>query len=171
MKNYILLSLVSFLFVACSAGYQDAVVTNNGKDALLNSAGEMTIKDSYDELIIFSEDYLKVKVNEKYGLIDESGQLVLKPYYDEIFLPYNGYIKINENGKYGLLNQTTMNIELKPIYDSITEYENNLFIVQLQGLYGCVKDNLEFVIEPKYDNVYAFYEGIARVKIDNKYGF
>ncbi|HEF3474383.1 TPA: WG repeat-containing protein, partial [Campylobacter coli] len=43
--------------------------------------------------------------------------------------------------------------------------------VELNGKWGFIDKNGEFVIEPKFDGVGNFSEGLARVELNGKYGF
>ncbi|EIA4394558.1 WG repeat-containing protein, partial [Campylobacter coli] len=42
---------------------------------------------------------------------------------------------------------------------------------KLNGKYGFIDKNGEFAIEPKFDYVWSFWEGLAGVKLNGKWGF
>ncbi|EAH9640326.1 WG repeat-containing protein, partial [Campylobacter coli] len=43
--------------------------------------------------------------------------------------------------------------------------------VKLNGKYGFIDKNGEFVIKPNFDDAWYFREGLAKVGLNGKYGF
>ncbi len=43
--------------------------------------------------------------------------------------------------------------------------------VKLNGKYGFIDKNGDFVIKPKFDDAWYFREGLAAVELNGKYGF
>jgi hypothetical protein len=78
---------------------------------------------------------------------------------------------VNGDYKYGFLNLKN-NFEIKPIYDSIGEYDSSGYcVVEINGKYGCINQKGEWVIQPKFDCIHPFTEtGYSTVNLNDKWG-
>ncbi len=71
-----------------------------------------------------------------------------KAYEDAVL---NGLNVQSKNGKYGFVNSKGKFI-IKPIFDEVTEFENNLSIVKYNDKWGVIDLHGKTVIEPEYTN-------------------
>jgi hypothetical protein len=108
-----------------------------------------------------------------YGITNEFGKDILKPTYKEMRIFENGLSKFQDKEKWGLIGEKGI-IVLKPIYD--TEYDfgllsEGLISVKKNNKCGYVNLKGEIKINFIYDWTEQFCNGIAFVKLNEKYNF
>ncbi|MEK7432028.1 MAG: WG repeat-containing protein [Cyanobacteriota bacterium] len=108
----------------------------------------------------------------KYGFIDYSGKIIIEAEFDEAEKFSNGISIIRKNNLFGFINSSGK--IFTPRFYEIKNYTNDNFLVvrAKDGKYGFVdKNTLETIIAPIFQDAFPFFEGFAKVKINNKYGF
>jgi hypothetical protein len=109
---------------------------------------------------------------EGYSIIDKEGHNLVYEFYDEIHEPKEGLVRIKKENKYGFIDTNGMTI-IPPIYNNATDFSESLASVQLDDEYfmiystGSKACNVPF----RYDSLYSYSEGFAKVKFFDKYGF
>jgi len=110
-----------------------------------------------------------------YGIIDRTGKSILKPTFEEMTMFESGLSRFKKDNKWGLINEKGL-IILKPEFE--TEYgfckrgfNDGLISVEKGGKYGYYSEKGDLVIEHKFDWTEQFCEGIAWVKVSEKYSF
>lgn len=80
------------------------------------------------------------------------------------------YMKMT--GKYGFINTDDGSIAISPRFDDVPYcFQHGLCGVGINGKYGFINKQGDWVIEPKYDSISFFSEGMCRVGVNGKYGF
>lgn len=166
-----LLILVFIIYSGCSQK-DNTIVTEFGKEGILNSDGEYSVKPIYDRVYPFDEyGYAKVQKDGLYGLVDSDSKLVIPVKYESIDPILDGYLKISQDKKFGLVDKNK-NIIIKPIYESIYEISDDSFAVKLNNKYGCiVKDDRTLSVKIIYNSLFQSIEKRARFEIDGKWGY
>jgi hypothetical protein len=113
--------------------------------------------------------------SDKFGIIDKTGKIILKPTYEEMTLIENGYCRFKENEKWGLMNEKGIKI-LKPQFDDRFSicyfgYKDGLISAVKNNKYGFYDYKGNLVIQHKYDYAQQFCNGMAWVKVGEKYSF
>lgn len=129
------------------------------------------IEPIYDSATSFEKGFSKVDIEGKYGLINKLGVECIPLYYDYISdCCINEMVEIKKGEKIGFANINTFFI-IEPIYDSATSFdEKGVSKVKIDGKYGFInKLGIQF-IPLIYDWIYEPYNGVARTKLNNKYG-
>jgi len=83
------------------------------------------------------------------------------------------YIKVEQNGYYGIITTDGKEI-IPPIYDNVFgPSENGLSLVEKNGKKGVVDKFGKFTykLNDKYEKIFPFSEGFAKVMLKGKYGF
>lgn len=75
----------------------------------------------------------------------------------------------NRNGKVGLM-KVSGEIIIKPLYESILPFSENLAIIKFNKKWGAVDKNGTIVIPPQYEDMESFENGLARVRLNGKWG-
>ena len=70
--------------------------------------------------------------------------------------------QVEQNGKYGFVNNKG-NFAIKPIFESVDEFNEGLAAVRQYGKWGFINKKGKFVVEPQYDRVGNFNNGLAYV--------
>lgn len=152
------------------------------------------ILDKYNSVSPFSEGMAFVMKNDKYGYIDKTGKYII-PLTNDFFpcdIPFclfkEGIVLIREltpdwkQYKYGYMDKTGKKITpLK--YDSAHPFSEGLAAVTINNKSGYIDKTGKEVIPLIYDSTSYYYdtykndnagsdfkEGVAIVKLDNKYG-
>jgi hypothetical protein len=168
-----------------------AAVELNGKWGYIDKSGLEVVPLKYDRAGDFSEGLAAVKLNEKWGYIEKSGKEVIPLKYDRAGNFSEGlavvefkkltmlgwgryYMHIDKSGKEinVRLNEQEFGIntrgeEMPPLdngKDSITGNVETTEPIRKEG-------KVDTVIPLKYDDVWSFTEGLAAVKVKNKYGY
>lgn len=128
----------------------DKVHNNKGKKLKDTKSMHFSIQKSVEAStalhVIHSSDY-------KYGLIDSNGKVVVESKYS--------FIKLSSNKDY-----------------SINSDDNNPIIVSLKtassgvsAKYGLIDKAGNVILEPKYDYIYRYSDGLAKAKLGDKIVF
>lgn len=136
----------------------------------VNPKGNYVINPQFKSAEMFIEGLALVEDNEgNYGYIDTTGKYVIVPKYVSatrfseglaFVTPYNGFITcIDKLGKeiFTLKNA-----------DKVTEFREGLAIVEKNDKEGFIDKTGKYVVEPKYERLSIFTEGLAAFGIMDK---
>lgn len=156
----------------------------------LNKSGKYLYVDSesmdtvlygrvFDDAQPFNNELAIIKLNGKYGCVNKEGHEIVPAIYDSIYLTRFDSFQTTIKAKKGLINNAGK-VLIQPKYDLYTDF-NNLFEKDLVSVsindkngrkHGIVsRHSGEEVIKPIYDNAFSFQDGLAAIKINNKYGY
>ncbi len=139
-----------------------AAVKKNGKWGFINKANIFVIPLQYDYVGsgMFTKDELYVFKNGKWGCIDRAGNVIL-PFeldYEDVFKAVN-----DENGE-------GINREIFSAYDgSANTFCDGMTLVKKNGKYGYADENGKTAVPLKYDFAQNFSEGLAAVRIKDRW--
>lgn len=152
----------------------------DGKCGFVNLEGKLIIPIEFDEpynpkyFCFFDNGYAYVKKNGKEGLINKEGNYIFKPEYDNIAC-WKKLFRLQKDSKQELQDLNGNIVVpagkysfdlLKDDYILVKENEENSIV-----LFGLMDPEANLLIKPKYEEMEDFYEGLAKVKSNNKYGF
>lgn len=120
-----------------------------GKYGFLNSKGKWEITNAYQEAGSFQEGYARVSLNKNWGFIDKTGKIV-----------------INQD-----INKTKSDVIKNAPFQSVSDFKDGIAAVQTRGKIGFIDKSGNWVIEPIYEDVKLFKNGIAAVKSPNNSGW
>ncbi len=147
----------------------------DGKYGFINREGELVIEPKFGYAWKFSEGLAPVIFSKnwrgKYGYIDTTGKLVIDTIYDWAggFTEGKGLVKIGD--KYGFID-TTGNYIIEPISaGGISQFRDGYAQIRIKGKWGFINAKGDIAIKPKFDQVWAFDNGIARVEINGMAGY
>ncbi len=103
-------------------------------------------------------------------MILSQGTFIIPPKYRELKWVDTNLIAFKEKRKWGILEQDTT-VRVEALFDEIGVFENGLTYVVQDGLYGLMDAFGEFIIEPKYTQIW--YAGMGNwtvVTEDSKHG-
>ncbi len=128
--------------------------------------GRAELKYNYSDIT-----YYKVSLasGDKYGyLLVTTGQWIIPPQFDDAkFFSKDNLARIAIDSKYGFID-ITGNIIIKPQFESVRNFSEDLAVVKINGKYGFIDKTGKLVIEPKLDNAHDFLNGTAEVEFNNK---
>ncbi len=122
-------------------------ILRNDKFGFVNREGKMVIEPRFDGANYFSEGLSCVKIGKKYGFIDKTGKFVIQPKYD-LCLGFSDGIAMVQV------------VQRKPVYSW-----KNFFIDKSENT----------VLSPPFESFKSFFssfsEGLALIKVDEKWGY
>ena len=150
-----------------------AVWHHNGKWGFVNEKGKLVIPVQFDGTDSFNDGVCRVVNNNLYGLIDKKGKFIVPCKYKFIGFCLEGCLSVRDvaTGKEGFIDKTGKIIV--PIkYDAVDRFFDGLAWVYKKNI-GCgyVNATGKEVIPLQYDYGWAFEQGVASVKKNNKWAF
>jgi len=161
-------------------------------------SGRVIVEQKYDGAGNFSEGLARVCIGckrtdafdfegGKWGYIDKMGKMVIEMNYDDASDFSEGLARVNIRGKWGFIDMTSK-IVIEAKYDDATDFKNGLARINIgrkkdkiglwelgvwsnRGKWGYIDKKGDIIIEPRFDEVSFFEEGLARVCIEGKFGF
>ncbi len=118
-------------------------------------------------------DYLILyKKNDKIGFLDVFGKIIIEPEYESATSFINGKALVKKNSNYSFIdieNNTIFSFSsafrMEAYNGNVTTYFNSNSMKS-----GFVNDLYTAICDSKYDKIYPFYNGYARVGINERYG-
>ena len=153
--------------------------------------GQMVISPQFDEATNFSEGLARVKIGDEkrgtWGFIDKEGKMIIKPRFFEAKEFHDGlaWVKEKANDTWSLINtQEDMiyinndNISIDKVADFSeglaaigTTFSMSFLEVTAPCEWGFIDKKGRMVIEPQFESVKPFSEGLAAVMIGSKWGY
>jgi hypothetical protein len=140
-------------------------IEQSDKVGFMDRTGKIIIPPTYDDAQSFSEGLAAVKLNDKYGYIDKSGKMAIPFQFKDAGSFHEGLACVTFNGEQRSYIETSG----KPV---INEEELDIGRPFSQGLaavrdkknkYGFIDRTGKLVIQPQFDRVGDFSEGLAAV--------
>lgn len=152
-----------------------------GKYGFIDQTGKLVIDMEYDKASDFHEGLACVKAKGKYGYINAEGTVVIPFEWDQALDFYDGIARVFSgtcdeygypmDGTYSLID-TQGNVRCTLNWEAVRGIEENgLLAVKERGKWGFVDLNNVVVIEPQWDDVGGFADGIAEYQSGEKYGY
>lgn len=141
----------------------------------INKKGEFIIKPQFERASIFHNSYALASKNKKWGIIDKKGNFIIQPIYNEINF-FGDFFKITLNEKISFIDASGKilmeNIDkVDEYYDSVIKYSDNIFSIKVNKKWGLINQNLEVLLEPKFDEFDRIANGnLIKLQIDDKFG-
>lgn len=133
----------------------------------INTNEKLIIKPQFNSAGAFSEGLADVRVGNKKGYIDKKGRLVIPCQFDDAFRFHNGYATVQIDNRWGLIDRKGR-FKIKPISESSLYFRDSseLSAYKIDRKYGFIDFNGNIIIEPKFEIVDGFSEGVAMVSSD-----
>lgn len=107
-------------------------------------------------------DNVRTGAGREEGLNSQRGKEKQRPQIEKrpkVELPLEEWIKVCKNGKWGFNNGLTTVIY--PKFDEVFSFKDDVACVDVDGKFGYINPQGEFVIEPQYECALSFSEGMA----------
>lgn len=161
MKRYrriFIIFCILFVFTSCSV--------NGGR-----KSENIVIKsnDTNQDYFVFIKYRNFWFQSNKYGYMNSKGEVVISPYFEYAEDFVDGMAKVKTNNGYGIIDKSGRYI-LQPIYSGCKLLGNGLISYKAYKWKLKDKEGKE-VGDLEFDDIMKFSEGLAAVKINNKWGF
>jgi hypothetical protein len=131
------------------------------------------IFNQYQELFPLSENFIRVKANDKYGVINLVGKTILKPEFEKVVFYESENIFITSKKDYYSIYYPNGNLKVFMNYplSRFDHYQEGMALIVHKGKFGFIDKDGLLLISTQYDDARAFKNGIAAVKIGNNWGY
>ncbi|PHS04288.1 MAG: hypothetical protein COA88_13795 [Kordia sp.] len=148
-----------------------AFIKQNDLIGLIDATGKVVIAPKFLKIKKFVNGYAKVKENEKWGLIDTKGQYFVKPIYNAISNVYGGNItaKIGETHGLVIFGEFKAMEGTQKIWDF--SRNDKITYAKRNDKVGFINSRGNWIVEPTYDKVRSFRNGLAPVCKAKKWGY
>jgi len=138
---------------------------------LIDVAGKVIVEPKFLKIKKFINGYAKIQETGKWGLIDVKGQYFVKPVYDAISNVYGGNVTAKKGEIHGLIVAG----EFKGVEGAqkIWDFSRNNKITHAKknDKIGFIDSKGNWIVEPVYDKVRSFKNGLAPVCKEKKWGY
>lgn len=157
-----------------------ACIKIGGKWGYIDTKGDLSMKPSFKTARNFSCGYAVVKNQDGYGFIDRSGHLCTSEYYDECHDFSEGFAHVIKNSKSGYLSADcvlAIGIQYEWGRDFIEKFacvNKNGKVFYIDANNRVINEKLKAMNADKIEDrmlILEFSEGLAPIKIGNKWGF
>lgn len=144
-------------------------VTENKKKGVIDRYGREIISMHYDYIYFDAvSDRIYAEKSDGIDIFDQEGRLLYVSDFEYLgFYGRKPYVVFRQSGKTGFMDYD-FNILLKPTYDRVGSFYNELAFVVLNGKGGYINERLELVLPVEFEQFDNFAIGIAKVKKDGR---
>lgn len=148
------------------------VVTESGKDKVINKSGEDVLTSGFSEVISIDGEYLVIKNNDKYGVIDTSGNSQIPCEYDYLSISFDKTYIAKKGDKYGLVkigNETALDFK----YSNMT-YRKVANFIEADGenfKTDIIDKDLNVVLSEVIISEINTEKGYIRIRVNDDYKY
>ncbi|ACB84318.1 WG repeat-containing protein [Natranaerobius thermophilus] len=156
-----------------------SVVIEDGQRGVINQEGEFIIEPVFDRIAnVEDADVFIIEQDDEFGVIDKKGNKIIEAKYHRIHDLYSysydldeHYFGVQVDDKIGLYHKSGEQIT-ELIFNDINDPRDGYISVEQNDNWGVFDlEAGDFVIEPKYDSIGEFSQGLASVELDRQWGF
>lgn len=144
-----------------------SIIKNTDGVGFINEAGQVVIKQQFLEAKPFSDGLAAVRVEKRWGFINHKGEFVIGPKYTNVhpFSEKLALVSLEEESPVFIDQRGNVVIESKPNWSFDGVFKEGLAPIVVKGKSGFINTKGEIAIEPKFDSVRSFSDGLAFVKV------
>lgn len=148
------------------------IISKDGKQGLINQAGEVQFPPTYHHFYNFSEDYSVAVLEGKYGFIDKQGKRLTPLQYNFAEDFSEDMAVVNNKGKFGFINRKGK-LVIPMLYDHATSFRYGVSSVQKDGKRFYINSQNQPVFtkfEQQYDKIWPIRPNKIIVQKNQLYG-
>lgn len=138
------------------------IITKEGKIKL-------DLSNPIQEMYPMGDEFIGVKIDNKFGFIDINGDLRIANRYDAIGSFHEDMAAVKLLGKWGFVDRIER-LFVQPLYDLVFPFKNGNAIVMKESKYGLVDKHGNEVLNVAYDSVYREESGRYIIEKGSKKG-
>jgi hypothetical protein len=146
-------------------------VQKDGKFGYIDAKGNLVIPIQFDAAGPFVEGLAKVKIGSAFGYIDKSGHYAINPQFSEAGNFHDGLAAVHSDDGWGFINKSGK----YAIWPRFQSADSNGFsdgrAAVCPNKCGFIGRSGMVMINPQFDSVSAFSDGLAAVQIGDKWGY
>ncbi|BBD69116.1 hypothetical protein NIES4072_35550 [Nostoc commune NIES-4072] len=145
-----------------------SIIKTNDGVSFINETGQVVIKQQFLDAQPFSDGLAAVRVKERWGFINHKGEFVIQPQYigAQPFSEKLALVSLEGETTPVFIDQRG-NVVIKPKqnWNFVWGFKGGLAAVVVKDKFGFINTKGEIAIEPKFDRVRGFYDGLAFVQV------
>jgi hypothetical protein len=142
--------------------YEDSIyyVKSNHKYSFVSKNGKVlnTLDGRFREIFPMTEQFIGVRIDDKYGFVDVNGKLRIANRYEGIGKFENGYAPVKILGKWGYVDKREV-LQVQPKYDTVFGFNEKLCVVVQNGKYGIINKKGDLIVRPEFDEIRSLPQG------------
>ncbi|MCM1035022.1 MAG: WG repeat-containing protein [Paludibacter sp.] len=144
---------------------------SGNKFGYINRKGAFAIQPYYDEVSSFSCGYAMVEMNDRDLFINKKGDIQSTPSFDDAEDFYYNYAVVEIDNGLGMFDKK-FRYAIQPVHTGLGNMTaDGLVAAQISGgKWGFVDASGRVKIQPVYDQVGGFLDGLACVALNSKWG-
>ena len=151
------------------------LVKLNGKYEFIDRHGIDLTGPVYDSAQPFAPDIAIVERSGRFGAIDRAGNEIIPVVFESVIPDSLGRAAEVQLHNRRAPIDSTLNIDFTLLYDEIQPFRNvdsvRLAVVKVNGRHGLVNPDMHEVVQPVYQMIAPFHEGLARVNRSGRYNY
>ena len=148
-------------------------VAKDGKWGYIDTGGNLVIPTQFDLARPFFGGIAMVKLGNQVGYIDKTGQYVINPQFSDGGDFRNGLAAVHGDSGWGFINKAGAYV-IAPRFTNASDdgFSDGLAVAcPGTGKCGYIDRACKFAIRSQFDSATSFSEGMAAVKLDNRWGY
>lgn len=175
--------IVPYKYEAANSTFSEglAAVMINGKWGYINKSDKMVIAPKFQAASNFKNDYARVNIDDKWGFINKKGEVIFT-LEKASFIDFSEGLAAfyDDNQKLGFVDEqgnivipASFAIEINGDFLPEQGFSDGLCDIEILGKNktGYINKKGKWAIPPIFDIAYPFKGGLARVSIDEKWGY
>lgn len=140
-----------------------ALVLDQGLFGYINDKIETVIPLNYAEAKAFTDNLAAVKISDRWGYINTEGNLQINPQFISANTFSQGLASVRlTSNRFGYIN-TEGKMTISEQFDEAMPFKEDRAIVSQNGLYGVIDKSGNWVVEPIYEQIDDFENGLAKI--------
>lgn len=142
---------------------------NPPKWGYINACGEIVIQPRFDSARRFQEERAIVTVGDRHGVIDKNGTVIVQPQFEFRKMAdfHQGFAGVDAGTEAFYIDKSGHRVGSGVVHLP----QKDLTRINLGNTWGFADKSGKIVIEPKFESVEDFSEGLAVVEINKKFGY
>jgi serine/threonine-protein kinase len=151
--------------------HEIGVFRRNGKYGFFKTDGTFLTDSIFEDADLFYHDLARVKMKDKYGFIDTTGQITIPCIFDFANNFQKNKVSVVEmSGRFGIIDSKG-NYVLKPTYDKIELFDDDIAYFKEKDLFGVLNFKGEVVQKAIFKDKVYVTENYERVcDVNDKWG-
>lgn len=175
---------IDFKFYSCTPFYDTVAAiytpgsasdaTSYARWSIINRNGEIICNDMHNghsNSTHFIEGRARISKDFKYGYVDTKGEIVIPNKYEDVRDFSEGLAAVMLDGKWGFIDKDgNVKIDFKFSIEPKSFSNGRTFVQGTNYKFGIIDTEGKVIVDPKYNQVFPFNEGLAVVsEMDKKH--
>lgn len=141
------------------------------KCGIIDTSGSTLVPCIYDEVSQINGTFFKIAIAGKYGIVNLEGEIVAPVKFQSIEDYGSEYALLQTADKSGLFHYASKTLQLPSMFEELTVWKNNLFIVKKEKKYGLINVKGDFLHPMVFDAITEYPNNMLMAVRNEKMGW